>query len=231
MQGLQELINCDFKIFLLFYFSSNKTTMKSITLKVILLLALYPVFAQDDASIPGGGSTASLPQSSFHINPLGLLQFGPVFMYESRMGSGTTYIAPYFRYGYLGLGTHLDWNADFVSPVNLGFGALIKSYSITGDQSNALYYGGGLELYFGSANYDVDTQFETIERYVGLPIVGNFGYRWRYPTKNIINLGIILGAAITLSDEETFVSDGSLYAEYDETTFFGMLEFSFGWEK
>ncbi len=208
--------------------------MKNFTIILTILVPLFtaiPIFAQDDASIPGGGSS-DLPQSAFHINLLGLLQFGPVFMYESRMGAGNTYLAPYFRYTYAGVLTHLDWDADYVSPLNLGFGLQIKGLSPAGSQNNALYYGGGIEIDVGSANYDVDTSSETIEKFIGVPIYGTVGYRWRFPTKRIINLGLMLGVAFTIKDEETYVDDGSLYATYEgSASFFSLLEFSFGWEK
>lgn len=213
----------------------NIIIMKKLSINLIGLIALLftaiPTLAQDDASIPGSSSSSALPQSTFHINALGLIQFGPVFMYEARMGTGKAYFAPYFRYTYAGLLTHLDWDADYVSPLNLGFGVQIKTLSPVGGQNNVLYYGGGIEIDVGSANYDVDTQFETIEKFIGLPIYGTFGYRWRSPSRKIINVGISLGYALTLKDEETFVSDGSLYANYTESSVFAMLEFSFGWEK
>ena len=209
--------------------------MKKHSIFFIILIASVsigiPMLAQDDASIPGS-SSSDLPQSTFHINLLGLLQFGPVFMYESKMGTGNTYLAPYFRYTYAGVLTHLDWDADYVSPLNVGFGMQIKALSPIGTQNNALYYGGGIEIDVGSANYYVDTPFETIEKFIALPIYGTFGYRWRFPTRRIINLGLSLGVMVSLKDEETYVSDGSLYATYDdEVVIISLLEFSFGWEK
>lgn len=205
----------------------NPATMKKYILVLFLTLCMLSYsFAQEDSSIPGGSE--DLPKSTFHINPLGLLQFGPILMYEARIKSSNAYFAPWFRFGYLGVLTHLSWDADEVSPLNLGIGTMIKSYSTT-DSGNAIYYGGGLEYAIGQANYDVDTSFETEEKFTGLGILGNVGHRWRYDSGNFINLGLLTGVIITIKDEERFVSDGSLYMEYDETLFIAMLEFSFGW--
>ncbi len=195
---------------------------------ITILLSAYGVYGQEDSSVPG--ETDDFPKSTFHINPLGLLQFGPIFMYESRLGTGSAYLAPYFRFGYLGVLTHLSWDADKVSPLNLGFGMMFKAYSST-DQGNAIYYGGGLEYSVGQANYDTDTSFETQEKFTGLAVLGNVGHRWRYTSGNFINLGLITGVVLTIKDEEWYVSDDSLFATYDETLFIAMLEFSFGWGK
>jgi len=125
------------------------------------------VLAQDDASA-SNSSSSDLPQSTFHINLLGLLQFGPVFMYESKMGAGNIYLAPYFRYAYAGVLTHLEWNADYVSPLNIGVGTQIKALSPIGTKNNAVFYGGGIEILVGSANYDIDSQYEKTGEYMGL---------------------------------------------------------------
>ncbi|MEO9872362.1 hypothetical protein [Ekhidna sp.] len=61
-------------------------------------------------------------------------------------------------------------------------------------------------------------------------VVSNLGYRWRSSRDTYINLGLLAGAAFTLKDEERFISDGSLYEEYDGVTIFAMIELSFGWD-
>jgi len=72
--------------------------------------------------------------------------------------------------------------------------------------------------------------FETYEKYSGLGILGNVGYRWRFKSGMFLNLGLYAGPVTTLSDKEYYKSDDSLYDEYSETLFFGFLELSFGWE-
>ncbi|MEO9872361.1 hypothetical protein [Ekhidna sp.] len=64
--------------------------------------------SQEKAPVHPAKSSSSFPKSSFNINPLGLLQFGPIFQYETKIGS-SSYLVPYFRYAYAGLATHAVW--------------------------------------------------------------------------------------------------------------------------
>lgn len=179
-----------------------------------------------------------LHDNAFIINPLGLLQFGPIFQWETKVSSNT-YLVPHFRWGYLGVLTHVDWgmleydNAA-LSPLNFGFGLGTRAFNQNSPvKSHAFYYGGLLELSVGKANYGIGFPYETQEKYTGLAFVGNAGYRWRYPGSSFLNLGLFFGAEYALSDVERYVngaqsvyrdSSGEIYPVF-------MLELSFGWEK
>ncbi|MEP2772568.1 MAG: hypothetical protein ABJH05_10490 [Fulvivirga sp.] len=172
-----------------------------------------------------------LPQSSFNINPLGLLQFGPIFQYEGKVG-GQTYLVPYFRYAYAGLVTHAVWtefdeNSE-LSPGTFALGLGVKSFAQ--NEGNSIYYGAFLDFSRTKVNYSVGFSDETEEISTDLGVVPNFGYRWRSDRKIYFSLGLYSGLVFTLKDEERYVSDNELFASYSETTFFAMLEFSIGWE-
>jgi len=178
-----------------------------------------------------GAMGQELPQSSFNINPLGLLQFGPIFQYEGKVG-GQTYLVPYFRYAYAGLLTHAVWtefdeNSE-LSPGSLAFGLGVKSFAQ--NEGSSIYYGAFLDYSRTKVNYAVEFIDETERNSTDLAVVPNFGYRWRTERGVYFSLGLFSGLSFTLNDEERYVEDNELYATYDETTFFAMLEFSIGWE-
>ncbi len=178
-----------------------------------------------------GAIGQELPQSSFNINPVGLLQFGPIFQYEAKVG-GQTYLVPYFRYAYAGLLTHAVWTEfeedDELSPGTLAFGLGVKSFAQ--NEGSSFYYGAFLDFSITNVNYAVGFLDETERKSTDLGVVPNFGYRWRSDRSVYFSLGLYSGLVFTLNDEERYVSDNELFASYSETTFFAMLEFSIGWE-
>ena len=199
-----------------------------ILLTCLLLCSSLGSAAQD-------AERSDLPSSTLIINPLGLLQFGPMFQYETRMGNSSAYLVPHLRLGYLGVVTHLLWTGfeddAILSPLNLGVGLGVRGLSTFSTNSNAFYWGGFLEYSIGKARYSVGEIDETEEISSNLQIIANAGYRWRFPSGRSISVGVYVGPSLTLSDEERFVESGELYDTYNQTIFFGMLELAFGWEK
>lgn len=173
-------------------------------------------------------SGAPLADKSFNFNPLGFLQFGPILQYEKKISSNSV-IAPYFRYAYLGVLTHVVWtgfDGGKLSPATFGLGLGVKGFSQ--ESGNTAYYGGFLDYNVAKANYDVGETYETEEKYAGIAVVSNVGYRWRRSSGNYINVGLFAGANFGLKDEERYVYSGELYDDTTDTTIFAMLELSFG---
>ncbi len=170
------------------------------------------------------------PKGSINFNPLGLLQFGPILQYEGKIGS-SSYIVPYFRYAYAGVATHAIWTEfdedNELSPGSAAVGLGFKGFTSSG---NSLYYGGLLDYSWTTARFDIGQTSETKNDATSLAIISNFGYRWRSKGSSYINLGLLAGAAFTLSDEERYVIDGSFHSSKKETTIFAMIELSFGWD-
>ncbi|MEQ8904435.1 hypothetical protein [Ekhidna sp.] len=169
-------------------------------------------------------------ENSFNVNPLGFLQFGPIFQYEVAL-SDRTYIVPYFRYAFAGVVTHAAWTGfEEDSELSAGTAALglgLKSYAQDG---NSMYYGGFLDFSWGTARYDVSEIDATEEKATNLGLISNFGYQWRTGDSSYLNLGLYAGASFTLKDEERYINTGELYASYNEVVIFAMLELSFGWD-
>ena len=174
----------------------------------------------------------ALPKASIQVNPLGLLQFGPIIQYETRI-SDKGYLVPYFRYAFAGLLTHVVWTGlggdDYLSPASAALGLGLRNFAQPNGHS--WYYSVLADLSWTTANYDVGWQYETQEKATNLALILNPGYRWRKPGGNNLSVGLLTGVGFTLKDEERYVSDGSLYGSYNDIAFFGMLELSFGWDK
>ncbi|MDH5379991.1 MAG: hypothetical protein OEW75_04015 [Cyclobacteriaceae bacterium] len=205
--------------------------MKKLIVIFVWISMFHLAWAQDDATIPGSKSptksNTDLPKTTFFINPLGILQFGPVFSTEHKLGNSNGYLSPHLRWSYLGVLSHLAWEADYLSPANLGVGLSYRAFIPSSVNNNAFYFGGGLELNREYARFD---SFGTEEYFLGLGIIMNAGYRWRFQNGRFVNVGLIAGVVNTIYDEEYYF-DGTLYATYSENPFIGMFEFSFGWEK
>ena len=172
----------------------------------------------------------SLAQRSFNINPLGLLQFGPIFQYEIKTSENSV-VAPYFRYGYLGVVTHalyteFDDNSE-LSPATFGVGIGMKGFMEP--VGNTWYYGGFAEFNIGKVQYDIGEPDETEFKDNAVAFVSNLGYRWRNRDNKYVNVGLFAGVNIDLKAESYYVSDRSLEGTYEETLFFAMIELAFGW--
>ena len=170
-----------------------------------------------------------LPSSALNINALGILQFGPIFQGEFRLGQTSSYMGPTVRIPYLGLLYHVIVSNGFehtVSPAALGIGLQYKY--LLPKTKGAWYFGLAGDYSFGAASGGT---FDTWEgKFANFTAVANAGYRWRNPSKKIyIGLGILVGPSIDLKNERTYNSG---YTEtYDINYFLGMGEFVIGWEK
>ena len=178
----------------------------------------------------GQNENKPLPSSALTVNTLGLLQFGPVFQGEFRLGQSKSYIGPSVRLPYLGLLYHLivsDGFVDTVKPAALGIGL---QYKYLVPKTKGAWYVGLAGYYsFGSASGG--NMYDSWEgKFANVTAMVNAGWRWRNPSKKIfIGLGILLGPSIDVLDERTYSSGYTDY--YKQNYFFGMGEFVIGWEK
>lgn len=177
----------------------------------------------------GQDESKPLPSSTFNINPLGLLQFGPVLQGEFRLGQTRSYIGPSLRIPYLGLLYQLIVSDGFVHTVKPGaLGIGLQYKYLVPKPKGAWYFGLAGDYSFGSASGG--GSYDPWEgKFVYFTGMVNAGYRWRSPSKKVfIGLGILVGPAIDLKDERTYSSG---YTEtYKVDYFFGMGELVIGWE-
>lgn len=143
-----------------------------------------------------------MSSQSLEINLLGLLQFGPYLRYHIGLGN-EMFISPYIRVGYLGAIYYLlDWSPE------VGLGVCYLAYWPLGVGANRFYSGGLFE--FNMLDYDNPDV-------PGIALAGNFGVRWRTSgSTSFWQTGLIAGVGYDFY--------------YEEATFFGMFELSWGWE-
>lgn len=177
------------------------------------------------------------PKSSFNLNLLGLIQFGPILQQEIQIGN-SLYFTPHLRLGYLGVLSHAVWtefdDKSKMDPLNFGLGMGLRQLTFSGAKSNAMYFGGFVEYSVGGSTYDIGTNGETDERGSYLTILPNVGYRWRYPSGRFLNLGLYLAYAKVLKFETRLSPSyftGPWIEKKETDRFYPFLELSFGWEK
>ncbi|SEL88628.1 hypothetical protein [Parapedobacter koreensis] len=194
----------------------------------LLALQAYAQPASSQADTSAASTSNPLPRWTFNINPLGLLQFGPIAQGEFKI-SKQGYLVPHIRIPYLGVLYHVvNWDDQSddvaVSPLALGLGAGYKTLFPV--EKGAWYVGGALDYSFGSSTgYDMgdwESHFQNIA------IMSNGGFRWRSATKrSVLSVGAYVGVSLPIQDEWS----GSSGSGDDRTVLpMAMLELSFGWE-
>ena len=196
---------------------------------LVCILLMPNVYAQKQENL---SDIKTLPRRTFSINPLGVLQFCPVFQGEFKV-SQRGYFTSHVRIPYLGVLYHvLNANDDSdevtVSPVALGLGAGYKTMFPT--KKGAWYIGGILEYSFGSSTGNDGREWKS--EFSNLALTSNGGFRWRWPNKkNVVGVGAYLGFYSALRDDWWYVNNPGNKKDERSTTPFLMLELSFGWER
>ncbi|OGU39651.1 MAG: hypothetical protein A2X61_09820 [Ignavibacteria bacterium GWB2_35_12] len=162
-------------------------------------------------------SNYQMGNSEFLFNPLGFLQFGPIFEYNFRIGQ-SFFIGPHFRYSAGGVLYHVV--ADYTEGLDMTSAAVgISMKNFYGASQDKFYVGGIIEYGWGGGELYNDNNNIQYYSHTYISLSSNIGYRWRYDSGFFLNVGGIIGIAPQLSnDKET------------ETTIIAMAELSFGWE-
>jgi len=155
------------------------------------------------------------------INPLGILQFGPIVQMEFRTGSGFV-LGPHVRFAGFGLLTHIvnDYEETDLSSMAVGFG--FKGLMGPSRTPHKFYIGAMTEYGWSGGRDDDWYETEYSNKYI--TVFANLGYRWRFQSGMFLNLGAFLGVAYVFEDKSNYVDYGS------DVIPLPMLELSFGWE-
>lgn len=167
------------------------------------------------------------------LNPLGFVQFGPVFNGEFRI-SDDIVINTHIRISVLGMLTYVMKNhpdgLDDLGGIAYG-GGIIKFF---GEKKNKPYAGILFEYDQSSAIYAQYDQREWSQADQAIVFIFNGGYRFRFDGGIFINTGAYLGAAAGVYEWE--FADVT-YGSYDSSprigtslTPFGMLDVTLGIE-
>jgi hypothetical protein len=174
-------------------------------------------------------SGKALPAWALYVNPLGLLQFGPIVQAEFKVSDQGHYLAPHVRFPYFGVLYHvltIDGEDDVtVSPGAIGMGIGYKK--IFANAAGAWYIGGVIDYSFGKSESDGRVKWDN--EFSNLNLMANGGWRWRNrESRFVFGIGAFLGPSIALKDDTTY-TDGRVEDER-ESSFLAMLELTLGWE-
>ena len=162
------------------------------------------------------GKVQPMGKTELLINPLGVLQFGPIIDFNFNMGNFS--IGPHLRMSSLGLLYHVITDYDELDMGSAAIGISFKNYF--GYSQDKFYAGGILEYGWGSGMEEGYYDYWYDHEYFS--ILSNFGYRWRYDSGFFLNVGAIVGPAFATVEEYDYYSD--------ETWIIFMAELSIGWE-
>ena len=173
-----------------------------------------PAPAPSGASVaPGAAAPAAgghpLPAIDLVINPLGLLQFGPIVDLELRATPGL-YLLLHLRFHGLGVISHVMESYTLSIPSFAGGTGL--RYFFTPQTGSTGYLGFVVEV---GHNWFTEGYEDTY-----ITFVANGGYRWTFGS-TMMNLGAYLGAAQTVAND--------LPDALFPLTPVAMLELSFAW--
>ncbi len=188
----------------------------------------------DTASIRPDIAKTPIGQSEFEINLLGLLQFGPTFSYEFNMANDLM-VGCHVRLQGIGLLYQLivsEAFEDFAAPWATSAGVQVKYLFPNALSNNRMFMGFFTDLGLGWSSGDKGTTDEWKSNFASIVFALQFGYRWRYPSGFYLNVGLSAGYSIEIWDKWYHTRAPSIIMDADQTNvFFGMLEFSLGWEK
>ena len=168
---------------------------------------------------------------AFLVNPLGFIQFGPVFQAEFPVGSNIV-VGPQIRLAGLGLLYHLVLVEGYASVGGMSFGVQGKYFLENPNSPHRFYIGGSGEFGFGSNKDNVGWSDEWHGEHTYIGFLAIFGYRWRFSSGFFVNVGLAGGFANELKDDWWY-SDSPWDIRKSDIGFyiFGMAELSVGFGK
>jgi hypothetical protein len=170
---------------------------------------------------------ASLAPFAIYVNPLGVLQFGPMFGVEIKLADNMllNLNSRLPRYGLL---SYVVRGWDGVDRINgISFG-VVPILFFTENQ-NKPYVGVGLEYDRTKVLYSEGYSNENTETENNFVMVTNGGYRWRFDSGFYMTTGLYLGFALDFWEE---VHVSSYFEDDSGVNFqpFGMFELKLGFE-
>ena len=188
----------------------------------------------DAASIRQNVAKTPIGQTEFEINILGLLQFGPIFSYDLKIADDIM-VGGHLRLQGIGVLYQLIASKafeDFAAPWSFALGFQMKYLFPNTLSNNRMFMGFFADFGLGWTSGDFDTSWEWKGNHGNLVIALQYGYRWRYASGFYLNVGIMAGYCFLVWDNWYYLTTPNQYeASTNPSVFFGMLEFSLGWEK
>jgi hypothetical protein len=184
-------------------------------LAALLVLPSLPAAAEDRE-----------PAAALFLQPLGLLQFGPMAEVEFRLAPALS-MSAHVRAQGLGLLSHL-LVTEAVEYWGMAAGVGMRYFIYPGAGPNAWFVGGMADI--GLLGFSGDAGLATAYHGISLFTVfaANAGFRWRFGAF-ILELGVYAGVGPTIfSNYQVDANPGITYDAATPFTFFGMGELSLG---
>lgn len=201
----------------------------------IISMEKQPIKGSDDTNIIKPG-TKPLGRIGISIQPLGMLQFGPILQVDVKIVQNLV-LSPHIRWAGLGLISHaiVDYE-ELIIEDTWAFGGTAKYFFGRRRSNHKLYAGLMAEYGFGHGYSDVyyyDSYWDMWTTEYGsfdheyFDIISNFGYRMRFNSGLFINFGILAGMAFEITDRQNY----PVWEHYSNDVYFiGLLEVGIGWE-
>ncbi len=169
---------------------------------------------------------------AFYMNLSGLFQFGPIFGFGIRVAPNLI-IDAHWRYSSLGLLYVVLATDGFEDEMSMGCmaaGSGIRYFFPNEKKPHRLYVGGLFEYGWGKTQNLAEENWEWKSEDAQIIIAPNGGFRFRFDSNFFLNLGVLAGVAIDVKNEWWYLNNPSVTYDQRGATFFGMLEFTLGWE-
>jgi len=201
---------------------------KCLLIIIIVIFTIIPnqLFAQFDED-------NSISPFALSVNPLGVLQFGPMINMEFGFPNNLV-INIHTRFHSAGLLSYAtpEESDDIDDLSGMAFGGGLLFFMT--DNKHKPYVGGLIEYHTHDILYlegNVD-EWERTDK--GIVLIANGGYRFRFSGGFFMNAGAYLGAAILNYEwdyaDPTYSEAGDDDKEGTDVTPFGMIEFTLGFE-
>jgi hypothetical protein len=193
----------------------------------IVLLAAAMLLACSVAVWGQGGETPK-PTLNLMLNPLGLVQFGPIAQLEVPI-TPNLYGLAHVRLHGLGLLSYLLLS-DIPASYSFAVGSGVRYFFLDKNTPHAPYLGALVEAGYGPYSGDIGSSYEYQGSSFYLTLAFNGGYRWRFGSF-IVEVGAYAGVSPTVWSQWHYVTSPSVIHDgFLNTIFFGMAELSIGWE-
>lgn len=181
----------------------------------------------------------SMGKASIFVNPMGFLLFGPIIQLDVAVAPNF-FLNAHTRISRLGLVYQLIVTEAFTNKLTSGMsfgGGATYFFGSSSSNLSKPYMGAAVEYGWGGSIGDIGERYEWEAQHNYYVIMLGGGYRFRYPSKFFMNIGLQAGGWFMLTDEweytdKSYTGGDGLGVHQNElvTRPFGMLEISLGWE-
>ena len=177
-----------------------------------------------------------LARFGFSIQPLGMLQFGPIIGADIRLGANVL-LGAHLRYAALGLWHGLTQRpkegADYELHANsMAVGVGGRYLLPLGYSRHRPYAGGIVEVAWSGMSGDPNAYWEWVKRTVTVVTAASGGYRLRFGSGFFLELGGITGLELKVYEKQQYTNQtlGERPETQRSVRYVGQIVLALGWE-